>query len=124
MKAYGLTHSEAKFADLIWANEPIASMELVRLSEKEMAWKKSTTFTVLKKLCQKGIFKNESSVVSAVQTKEEFLAKQSRHYVEDTFEGSLPRFITAFIGSRKLTDSQADELMRLIENHKEEGSEE
>ena len=115
----GLTHSEARFADLIWHNEPIASMDLVRLSEKEMIWKKSTTFTVLKKLCEKGIFKNENAVVTAVLTKDEFLAKQSRRYVEDSFGGSLPRFITAFIGGGKLDERQADELMQLIQAHKE-----
>ena len=119
-KDYRLTSSETKFANLIWDNVPLASMELVRLSEKAMRWKKSTTFTVLKKLCEKGIFKNENAVVSAVLTRDEFLAKQSRSYVEDTFGGSLPRFITSFMGGGKLNDRQAEELMRLIEEHKED----
>ena len=119
MREYGLTRSETKFADLIWRSEPITSMDLVRLSEKEMDWKKSTTFTVLKKLCEKGIFRNECAVVTSVLTKDEFLAKQSQRYVEDSFGGSLPKFIAAFIGGDKLSDKQADELMRLIEEHKE-----
>ena len=120
MKDYNLAKGEAKFADLIWANAPIASMELVKLSEKEMGWKKPTTYTVLRKLCQKGLFKNEDTVVSVVLTKDEFIAKQSRRYVEDTFGGSLPRFITSFMGGEKLSDKQASELMRLIEQHKED----
>ena len=120
MKEYKLTSSEMKFAELIWANAPIASMELVKLSEKAMDWKKSTTFTVLKILCEKGIFVNEGAMVSAVLTKDEFLAKQSRRYVEDTFGGSLPRFFASFIGGDKLSDKQARELMRMIEEYRED----
>ena len=120
MGEYRLTRTETKFADLIWANAPIASMELVKLSEKEMCWKKSTTFTVLRTLCSKGIFKNEDAVISPILTKDEFIAKQSKRYVEDTFGGSLPRFISSFMGGEKLTDKQASELMRLIEEYKED----
>ena len=120
MKHKDLTNSELKFAELIWEKAPIGSMELVRLSEKEMGWKKSTTFSMLKNLCEKGIFKNENAVVYALMTKDEFLARQSRRYVEDAFGGSLPRFITTFIGGERLTNKQAEELMRLIEEHKED----
>ncbi len=120
MKNYELAQSEAKFADLIWQHEPIGSGELVKLSEKRMGWKKSTTYTVLKKLCEKGIFQNENSVVSSLVKRDEFYAKQSRKFVEDTFGGSLPKFLTAFIGGEKLSDHQADELKKLIDNHKEE----
>jgi predicted transcriptional regulator len=90
MKAYKLTDSEEKFAGLIWQNEPIGSGDLVKLCEKEMDWKKSTTY-----------------------------AKQSIRFVEDTFGGSLPKFLTAFIGGRKLSEHQAEELKRLIDEHKE-----
>jgi predicted transcriptional regulator len=120
MKEYKLAQSEARFADLIWKNEPIPSGELVKLCEKEMDWKKSTTYTVLKKLCEKGIFQNENAVVSALIKKDEFYAKQSRWFVEDTFGGSLPKFLTAFMGGKKLSDHQAEELKRLIDEHKEE----
>ena len=120
MKEYKLTRTEAKFADLIWANAPVSSMELVKLSEKEMGWKKSTTFTVLRTLCAKGLFKNEDAMISSVLDKDDFIAKQSRRYVEDTFGGSLPKFITSFMGGDKLSDNQANELMRLIEQHKED----
>jgi BlaI family penicillinase repressor len=84
-----------------------------------MNWKKSTTYTVLKKLCEKGIFKNENAVVTSLVTKNEYYAKQSIRFVEDTFGGSLPRFLTAFMRGKKLSKKQAEELKRLIDEHKE-----
>ena len=119
MSDYNLAPIEAKFADLIWRYEPIGSGELVKLCEKEMSWKKSTTYTVLKKLCEKGIFQNENAVVFSLIKKDEFYAGQSRRFVEDTFGGSLPKFLTAFIGGKKLNDRQAEELKKLIDEHKE-----
>ncbi len=119
MKEYKLAESEEKFAELIWQNEPIGSGDLVKLSEKEMNWKKSTTYTVLKKLCEKGIFQNENAVVSSLISKDEYYAKQSIRFVEDTFGGSLPKFLTAFISGKKLSNHQAEELKRLIDEHKE-----
>lgn len=118
MKIYKLTEREEEFADIIWQNEPIASGDLVKLAEDEMDWKKSTTYTVLKKLCQKGIFKNEDAIVSSILTKDEYNAKRSDKFVEDTFGGSLPKFLTAFIAGKKISDSQAEELKRLIDEHK------
>src|SRR5690554_2974373 len=106
MNAYKFTESEEKFAELIWQNEPVGSGDLVKLCEKEMDWKKSTTYTVLKKLCEKGIFQNENAVVSSLVTKDEYYAKQSIRFVEDTFGGSLPKFLTAFIGGKKLSKQQ------------------
>ncbi|NLO93925.1 MAG: BlaI/MecI/CopY family transcriptional regulator [Clostridiaceae bacterium] len=119
MEYYTLAETEEKFAELIWQNEPIGSGDLVKLSEKEMNWKKSTTYTVLKKLCEKGIFKNENAVVSSQITKDEYYAKQSIRFVEDTFGGSLPKFLTAFISGRKLSKHQAEELKKLIDEYKE-----
>lgn len=119
MKAYKLAESEERFAELIWQNEPIGSGELVKLSEKEMNWKKSTTYTVLKKLCEKGIFQNKNAVVSSLITRDEYDAKQSVRFVEDTFGGSLPKFLTSFIGAKKLNKHQAEELKKLIDKHKE-----
>lgn len=119
MKEYKLTQSEEKFAGLIWRNEPISSGDLVKLCEEEMHWKKSTTYTVLKKLCENGIFQNENAVVSALITKDEYDAKQSVQFVEDTFGGSLPKFLTAFIGGKKLNKHQAEELKKLIDEHEE-----
>jgi len=119
MKTYRLAESEEKFAELIWQNEPIGSGDLVKLSEKEMKWKKSTTYTVLKKLCEKGIFQNKNAVVSSLISKDEYYAKQSVRFVEDAFGGSLPKFLTAFINGRKLSNHQAEELKRLIDDYKE-----
>ena len=119
MSVYSLAQSESRFADLIWENEPINSGELVKLCESELGWKKSTTYTVLKKLCDKDIFKNENATVSSVLSRDEFYALQSKRYVEDIFGGSLPRFITAFFGGKKPTQEQMTELMRLIEEHEE-----
>lgn len=120
MNDYKLAQSEARFADLIWQYEPMGSGELVKLCEKELAWKKSTTYTVLKKLCEKGIFQNENAIVISLLKKDEFYARQSRHFVEDTFGGSLPKFLTAFIGGKKLSNRQAEELKKLIDEHKED----
>ena len=118
MKEYKLSQSEKKFAEIIWQYEPIGSGELVKLCEKEMEWKKSTTYTVLKNLCGKGIFQNQNAVVTSLIKKDEFYAKQSRRFVEDTFGGSLPKFLTAFIGGKKLSDRQAEELKKLIDENR------
>ena len=106
---------EAQFAELIWANEPIASGELVKLCEKELNWKKSTTYTVLKKLCDRGIFQNKAGVVTSLLTRDEFNAVQSEQFVEDTFEGSLPAFLAAFTSRKPLSKEEAEEIRRLIE---------
>jgi len=119
MKGYKLTESEIKFTDLIWQSEPISSGDLVKLCKEEMNWKKSTTYTVLKKLCEKGLFQNENSVVSSLITKDEYYANQSVRFVEDTYGGSLPKFLTAFMGGIKLSSRQAEELKKLIDEHKE-----
>lgn len=114
---YTLTKSEEKFAQLLWKNEPIASGELVKLVQKELGWKKSTTYTVLKKLCNKGIFKNKETIVSSIISKDEYYANQSVRFVEDTFGGSLPKFLTAFIQTKKLSTQQAEELKKLIDDY-------
>ena len=120
MALYRLAPSEAKFADLIWQNEPIPSGDLVKLCEKKMGWKKSTTYTVLKKLCDRRIFQNRGTVTTSLIGREEFYAEQSRSYVENTFGGSLPKFLAAFIGEKTLSGREAEELKRLIDEHKEE----
>jgi len=116
-KELALTAAEEKLAELLWRVAPLTSPELVVLAEKEMDWKKSTTYTVLRKLCEKGVFKNENANVSIILTRDELIANQSRRYVEDTFGGSLPKFITAFFGGRELTAEQAEELTLLIKSH-------
>jgi predicted transcriptional regulator len=118
MNIYKLTESEEKFAELIWKKEPIGSGDLVKLCESEMNWKKSTTYTVLKKLCNKGIFQNENAVITSVISMDEYNSRQSICFVEDTFGGSLPKFLTAFIGDKKLSKQQAEELKKLIDDYK------
>ncbi|HBC26807.1 MAG TPA: BlaI/MecI/CopY family transcriptional regulator [Ruminococcaceae bacterium] len=119
MKKYEIPESEKRLAKIIWRHEPIHSGELVKLCEKEMQWKKSTTYTILKKLCDKGIFQNQNAVVTSLLKKEEFHAEQSREFIEDTFGGSLPKFIASFIGGKKLSRKEAEELKRLIDEYKE-----
>jgi len=106
---------ETQFAELIWASEPIASGELVKLCEKELNWKKSTTYTVLKKLCERGIFQNNDGIVTSLLTKDEFNAVQSEQFVEDTFEGSLPAFLAAFTSRKTLSKDEVEEIRRLID---------
>ena len=107
---------EAKFADIIWQNEPLTSGELVKLCNSELNWKKSTTYTVLKKLCDRGIFKNEGSVVTSLVSKEDFYAMQSEKFVEETFEGSLPQFIAAFTKRKALSEAEIAEIKEMIES--------
>ena len=108
---------EARFADLIWQHEPISSGDLVRLCEQELEWKKSTTYTVLKKLCDRGIFKNEQSMVTSCLTKAEFNARQSEKFVEETFDGSLPAFIAAFTKRKKLSGRDIEEIRKMIDSY-------
>lgn len=111
---------ESRFADLIWSSEPLTSGELVKKCEKELNWKKSTTYTVLKKLCQRGIFKNENGVVTSCLSREEFFAAQSQQFVKETFQGSLPAFLAAFTSRQKLSDKEIDEIRRIIDGMGEE----
>lgn len=115
-----LTQAEAKLATIIWQEAPLTSPELVLLAEQKLHWKKSTTYTVLKRLCDKGVFKNDNAHISVLLTQEQQLARESRRYVEDSFGGSLPRFITSFMGGRKLEREHIEQLKRLIEAHEEE----
>ena len=110
----GLGAMEARFADIIWELEPVGSNELVRRAESEFGWKKSTTYTVLKKLCGRGLFRNENGVVSAAISREEFCAMQSERFVDETFSGSLPAFIAAFSTRKKLSEEELRELEELI----------
>lgn len=106
---------ESRFADIIWENEPLSSGELVKKCEKELAWKKSTTYTVLKKLCERGIFKNEKGTVTSLISKEELESRQSEKFVEENFEGSLPAFIAAFTKRKKISQRDMKEIKELLE---------
>lgn len=117
MGDYKLADAEERFADIIWSREPVASSELVKICQQEMNWKKSTTYTVLKKLCEKGIFCNDNAVVRAVLSREEFYGMQSRKYVDDVFAGSLPRFLAAFCGGKRLSEKEVEEMRKFIDEN-------
>ncbi len=110
---------ESRFADLIWDNEPLTSGQLVKLSEAQLGWKKSTTYTVLKKLCERGIFRNSDGTVTSLISRQEFFSRRSEQFVEDSFGGSLPAFIAAFTSRRQLTDEEISQIRRMIEDAKE-----
>lgn len=107
---------ESRFADLIWQNAPLSTKELVALCEKELQWKRTTTYTVLKKLCERGIFEVESSIVSVKLTKEEFQSIRSEQFIEDSFNGSLPAFLAAFTSRKKLSAKEIEEIKRMIDS--------
>jgi predicted transcriptional regulator len=115
MKDMKLGMVEAHFADIVWQNEPLSTKELVSICEKELEWKRTTTYTVLKKLCERGIFKTENSMVTSLISKDEFYAIQSERFVEETFSGSLPAFIAAFSSRKKLTEEEIAEIRRMID---------
>lgn len=109
---------EARFADLIWAREPLSSGELVKLCAQELQWKKSTTYTILRRLCERGIFRNQDGIVTSSMTKEAFLAMQSEQFVEETFQGSLPKFLTAFTSRKALSQQEIEELQKFIDERR------
>lgn len=119
MDNYKLGFVEQKFAELIWQNEPISSGELVKLCLKKLEWKKSTTYTVLKKLCEKGIFQNDNGTVSSLISKDDFFALQSKNFVDETFEGSLPAFIAAFTKKQTLSKKEIEEIRKMIDAYGE-----
>jgi predicted transcriptional regulator len=106
---------ESRFAELVWEHAPLGSGELVRLCEKELNWKKATTYTVLRKFCDRGMFRNEKGVVTVMVGREAFYAARSEEFVEETFGGSLPSFIAAFTQRKKLTPEEVSEIRKLIE---------
>jgi len=112
---------QERFADIVWANEPIGSGELVKLCEKELNWKKPTTYTVLRKLCEKGLLKNENGVVSSLISREDFYSSKSEQIVEESFQGSLPAFVAAFISRKELSAQEAEEIQKMIDSFKKEG---
>lgn len=118
MIEYKLGEVEMKFADIIWENEPLSSGKLVNLCKDILDWKKSTTYTILRRVCDRGLFKNEDGIVTSNVSKMEFLSNKSEQFVEETFQGSLPGFIAAFTSNRKLSDEEVEELKKLIERSK------
>lgn len=119
MEQYRLGEMEQKFADLIWNKEPVTSGELVKLCEQEFSWKKSTTYTMLKRLCDRKLFVNENGTVRSLVPKAEFHAMQGEALIRESFGGSLPQFLAAFTRRHKLSSKEVQELKKLIEEYKE-----
>ena len=111
---------ESRFADLIWENEPLSSGNLVKLAEQELSWKKSTTYTVLKKLCERGLFQNKDSTVTSLISRDDFHAMQSEQFVDETYHGSVPAFLAAFTSRKKLSRKDAEAIKELIASFEEE----
>jgi predicted transcriptional regulator len=119
MENLKLCESDYRFMLVVWENEPVASGHLVALCAEKLGWKKPTTYTVLRKMCEKGLLKNEQTIVSSIIPKEQIQAYESECFIERTFEGSLPQFLTSFLGGKTISQKQANELKRLIDAHKE-----
>ena len=119
MEHLKLCESDYRFMTVIWDHEPVPSRKLVELCAEKLGWKKPTTYTTLKKLCDKGFAKNEETIVSSIVPREQVQAYASDHFVEHTFRGSLPGFLAAFLGGKTISDAEAEELKRLIDAHRE-----
>lgn len=120
MADYQMGAGESRFADIIWENEPISSSELARRGQEVLGWKKTTSFTVLKRLCEKGIFQNEKGSVTSLVSRQDFYAARSEKFVEETFSGSLPAFLAAFTTRKRLSKGEIDQLRRMVESFEEE----
>lgn len=115
MAEYKLGEIETIFADIIWDNEPVSSRRLTELAEERLNWKRTTTYTILKRLCDRELFQNEGGKVTSLVSREEFYARQSEMFVEETFKGSLPAFLAAFGSRKKLSEAEIDELQKVID---------
>ena len=112
---------QERFADIVWANEPGSSGDLVKLCKEELNWKKPTTYTVLRKLCEKGLFQNVDGIVTSLIPRDEFYSAKSEQIIEESFDGSLPAFVAAFISRKSLTEKEANEIQRMIDAFRKEG---
>lgn len=115
-----LCDSDHRFMLVVWENEPVTTGRLVILCANQLGWKKPTTYSVLRKLCEKGFLKKEGAVVTSLMPKEKVQAYESEHFVERAFSGSLPKFLTSFLGGKIMTEHEAEELKRLIDAHKDQ----
>ena len=118
MLIYLMTEAEMELAELIWEHEPLGSGELVKLAAERLEWKKSTTYTVLRKLCENGIFQNEKAVVSARMSRDEYVRRKGERYLDENYGGSLPGFVAAFLRRKKLSRKEIEELAQLVEEYR------
>ncbi len=121
MAKYNLGAMESRFADIVWENEPVTTTELIALCSKKLDWKRTTTYTVLKRLCDRGIFKTDHSIVTSLMSRDDFYSSQTELFVNETFNGSLPAFIAAFIAKNNISADEADEIQKMIDAFKKEG---
>ena len=119
MEAPKIFESEYRFMCIVWEQAPVTGTELVRLANQRLEWKKSTTYTVIRRLCDRGVIENYGGVITPLFTQEEVQRQESREFISRTFGGSLPGFLAAFIGGKTLTAQEAEELKHLIDEHKE-----
>lgn len=120
MHELNLGAMETRLAELIWEKAPLTTAQLVQLCAREFAWKRTTTYTMLKRLCQRDLFRMENSLVTVVTTREEFQSKRSRNFIVEAFGGSLPAFLAAFTGGKKLSRQEAEQLQKLIDDSRRE----
>ena len=120
MVEYKLGVVESRFADLVWEREPMSTAELVKLCEAELKWKRTTTYTVLKKLGEKGIFQLQDGIVTALISREDYYAAQSEKFVSETFDGSLPAFFAAFTKRKAISKKDLEEIRRMIDSFEED----
>lgn len=122
MKEFELGAIQERFADIVWEHEPIASGELAKICEKELNWKRPTTYTVLRKLCEKGLLQNKDGIVVSLVSRKDFYSAKSEQIIEDSYQGSLPAFIASFISRKRISSEEADEIQRMIDSFRKEGS--
>ncbi|HBP38221.1 MAG TPA: BlaI/MecI/CopY family transcriptional regulator [Clostridiales bacterium] len=119
MNDISLTNAEYRFASIVWDNEPIASPELCKLCEQQLGWKRTTTYTVLKRLCDRGVMQNQATIVTALVPRDQVQQYTSRSIVENRFNDNLPQFIATFLQGRQISASEAEQIKSLIDSHKE-----
>ncbi len=120
MKEKRLGVIESRFANMIWENEPLATAQLIRMCEEEFSWKRTTTYTVLKRLSERGLFENKDGVVTALVSRDDFYAMQSEKFIDETFNGSLPAFLTAFTSKARLSKKDIEKIKKMIEDYEEQ----
>lgn len=120
MEVPKIFESEYRFCEILWENEPVSSSELVCLCNEKLEWKKSTTYTVIKRLSERGVLKSENTIVTSLVSKEEVQISEGKEFLEKTFDGSLPKFIAAFARKKILSEEEINEIRKMIDSYEEE----